>query len=124
MAGIEDARFSRGVRFFEVGGGDAADDRCASGRSSRFRMCAAAIRYDLEKALLELTGSEPGSLRPRVVNDRMAIDATRIDVALAGPDVKAAGAVKSVVHCRERADGRRREVRRRACRRCSSRTGR
>jgi lipopolysaccharide export system protein LptA len=60
-------------------------------------MCAAAIRYDLDKGVLALTGSEPGFVRPRVVNDRIAIDATRIDVTLAGPDVKAAGAVKSVV---------------------------
>ena len=97
MAGIEDARFAHGVRFFEGAGDGPADDRCASGRSSRFQMCAAAIRYDLDKGILALTGSEPGFLRPRVVNDRMAVDATRIDVTLAGPDVKAAGAVKSIV---------------------------
>ena len=60
-------------------------------------MCAAAIRYDLDKGTLALTGSEPGSVKPRVVNDRIAVDATRIDVTLAGPDVKATGAVKSVV---------------------------
>ena len=97
MAGILDARFSHGVRFFEGTGEGPADDRCASGRSSRFQMCAAAIRYDLDKGVLALTGSEPGSVRPRVVNDRIAIDAAQIDVTLAGPDVKAAGAVKSVV---------------------------
>ncbi len=96
MAGIQEARFAHLVRFFE-GGGEGADDRCASGRSSRFEMCAAAIRYDLDKGVLALTGSEPGSVRPRVVNDRIAVDATRIDVTLAGPRVKAAGAVKSVV---------------------------
>ena len=97
MAGIEDARFTRGVRFFEAAGDGPADDRCASGRSSRFQMCAAAIRYDLDKGILVLTGSEPGFLKPRIINDRMAVDATRIDVTLAGPDVTAAGAVKSVV---------------------------
>lgn len=97
MAGIQDARFSHSVRFFEGAGEGPGDDRCASGRSSRFQMCAAAIRYDLDKGVLALTGSEPGSVRPRVVNDRIAIDAARIDVTLAGPDVKAAGAVKSVV---------------------------
>lgn len=100
MAGIEEARFSHAVRFFEGAGEGRADDRCASGRSSRFQMCAAAIRYDLDKGTLALTGSEPGSIKPRVVNDRIAIDATRIDVTLAGPDVKAAGAVKSVVAAR------------------------
>jgi LPS export ABC transporter protein LptC len=97
MAGIEDARFAHGVRFSEGVGEGAGDDRCASGRSSRFQMCAAAIRYDLDKGMLALTGSEPGSIKPRVINDRIAIDATRIDVTLAGPDVKATGAVKSVV---------------------------
>jgi LPS export ABC transporter protein LptC len=100
MAGIQDARFSHGVRFLEGAGGQAdgpVDNRCAAGQSSRFQMCAAAIRYDLDKGVLALTGSEPGFVRPRVVNDRIAIDATRIDVTLAGPDVKAAGAVKSVV---------------------------
>jgi LPS export ABC transporter protein LptC len=97
MAGIQDARFSRGVRFFEGAGEGQTDDRCASGRSSRFQMCAAAIRYDLDKGVLALAGSEPGFLRPRVINDRIAIDAAQIDVTLAGPDVKAAGAVKSVV---------------------------
>lgn len=97
MAGIEDARFAHGVRFFETAGDTPADDRCASGRSSRFQMCAAAIRYDLDRGILALTGSEPGFLRPRVINDRMAIDAARIDVTLAGPDVTAAGAVKSIV---------------------------
>ena len=100
MAGIQDARFSHGVRFLEGAGGPAdgpADNRCAAGQSSRFQMCAAAIRYDLDKGVLALTGSEPGYVRPRVVNDRIAIDATRIDVTLAGPDVKAAGVVKSVV---------------------------
>jgi LPS export ABC transporter protein LptC len=97
MAGLTDATFTQRVRFYEDGAADLADDRCAAGRSSRFRMCAASIRYDLAKGALELTGSEPASLRPRVVNDRIGIDATRIDVALAGPDVRAAGDVKSVV---------------------------
>jgi lipopolysaccharide export system protein LptA len=97
MAGIQDARFAHSVRFVEGGNDVPADDRCASGRSSQFQMCAAAIRYDLDKGVLVLTGSEPGSVKPRVINDRIAIDATRIDVTLAGPDVKATGAVKSVV---------------------------
>lgn len=97
MAGIEDARFAHSVRFVEGAGDGPADDRCAAGRSSRFQMCAAAIRYDLERGILALSGSEPGSIKPRVINDRIAIDATRIDLTLAGPDVKATGAVKSVV---------------------------
>jgi LPS export ABC transporter protein LptC len=107
MAGITDATFTKGVRFFEdASAGDLADDRCVAGRSPRFRMCAASIRYDLGKGQLGLTGSEPGSVRPRVVNNRIAIDAIRIDVALAGPDVKAAGDVKSVMQvARDAANG-------------------
>lgn len=108
MAGITDATFTQRVRFSEdETASAAADDRCAAGASSRFRMCAASIRYDLAKGFLVLTGSEPGSVRPRVVNDRIAVDATRIDVALAGPDVKGAGDVKSVVQvAHEQAGGR------------------
>ncbi|HEY3042484.1 MAG TPA: LPS export ABC transporter periplasmic protein LptC, partial [Vicinamibacterales bacterium] len=111
MAGIEDARFAHGVRFFEGASDGPPDDRCAAGRSSRFQMCAAAIRYDLDKGILALTGSEPGSTRPRVINDRIAIDATRIDVTLAGPEVKAAGAVKSVVTSQNRKPGEKSDAR-------------
>jgi len=81
MAGIREARFASGVQFVD------------GGMTSR----SAAARYDLQKNTLELTGSEPGILRPRVVNGQMAVDAARIDVALAGPDLKAAGEVKSVL---------------------------
>ncbi len=98
MAGFEDATFLGGAHFIEGGtAGEPPGNPCAPGRSSRIRMCAARIRYDLGKGLVELTGSEPGTIRPRVVNDQMAADAERIDVALAGPDLKAAGAVKSVL---------------------------
>jgi LPS export ABC transporter protein LptC len=97
MAGIQDARFSHNVSFFESAGEGAGDNHCSAGRTSQFQMCAAAIRYDLDKGAMALTGSEPGSVRPRVVNDRIAIDATRIDVVLAGPDVTAVGVVKSVI---------------------------
>ena len=81
MAGFREARFANGVQFVD------------GGMTSR----SAAARYHLERGTLELTGSEPGALRPRVVNGQMAVDAARIDVVLAGPDLKAAGEVKSVV---------------------------
>lgn len=81
MSALEEARFSRGVRFVD----------------GRLSALAAAARYDLDKGILELTGSEPGSLVPRVVNDQIAVDATRIDVTLAGPKLKATGNVKSVL---------------------------
>lgn len=81
MGEIEEARFSHAVRFVD----------------GKMTATAAAGRYDLAKGLLELTGSEPGAVTPHVVNDRMAVDATRIDVTLAGPKLKASGAVKSVL---------------------------
>jgi lipopolysaccharide export system protein LptA len=78
---LEDATFTRGVRF--------ADGPMFA--------TAAAARYALKRGVLELTGSEPGSLSPHVVNDQIAVDATRIDITLAGPLMKAAGTVKSVL---------------------------
>ncbi len=78
---IEEARFLRNVRFEE--GGLAAQ--------------AADGRYDLNKGTLALTGSEPATPTPRVVNERIAVDATRIDIVLDGPKLNAAGDVKSTL---------------------------
>jgi lipopolysaccharide export system protein LptA len=88
MAGFREARFSRRVHFVD---GEMTSD-------------AAEGRYDLAKGILELTGSEPGILRPRVVNARLTIDATRVDVTLAGPHLRATGDVKSVVQPTTKAD--------------------
>lgn len=79
MSSIEEAKFARGVRFVE----------------GAMTALAAAARYDLEKGTLELSGSEPGAAAPHVVNQQIVVDATKIDVTLAGPRVKAAGNVKS-----------------------------
>ena len=81
MAAIDEARFLHGVRFEQ-------------GQLAAF---AAAAKYDTVKGSLELTGSEPGQLTPRTINERIAVDATRIDVVLDGPQVKAAGSVKSTL---------------------------
>lgn len=81
MAAIDEAQFLHAVRFEE--GGLVAQ--------------AAAGQYDVAKGTLALTGSEPKFLTPRVVNERIAVDATRIDIVLEGPAVKAAGAVKSTL---------------------------
>ena len=78
---IEEATFARGVRFAD---------------GPMFATSAAA-RYALKRGILELTGSEPGSLTPHVLNDQIAVDAARIDITLEGPQMKAAGAVKSVL---------------------------
>jgi lipopolysaccharide transport protein LptA len=79
LAGIDEATFTTGVRFGER-------DLMAT---------AANARYAVAKGILELRGSEPGSDPPRVVNDRLAVNATRIDVTLTGPILAAAGAVES-----------------------------
>jgi lipopolysaccharide export system protein LptA len=76
---IDEARFAQGVRFEE----------------GRLRAAAAAARYGLKGGTLELSGSEPAMPTPQVVNDRISVYATRIDVTLSGPTVKATGAVKS-----------------------------
>jgi len=81
MSAIEEARFSRGVRFVD----------------GKMTATSAAARYDLDKGILELTGSEPTAAAPHVVNDQIAVDGTRIDVTLAGPKMKATGNVKSVL---------------------------
>ena len=81
MSALEDAQFAHGVRFVD----------------GKMTALSAAARYDLGAGTLELTGSEPGAVVPRMVNDRIAIDAARIDVTLAGPKVKATGNVKSVL---------------------------
>jgi lipopolysaccharide transport protein LptA/LPS export ABC transporter protein LptC len=81
MATIDEARFQHAVRFEE----------------GAMTAQAAAARYDLTKGTLELTGSEPAAVIPRVVNERIAVDAVRIDVTLEGPQVTAAGTVKSTL---------------------------
>jgi lipopolysaccharide export system protein LptA len=79
MSSIEQATFSRGVRFEE--GAMAA--------------IAAAGKYDVDKGTLALSGSEPGAVAPHVVNDKIVIDAVSMDVTLEGPKVSAVGAVRS-----------------------------
>ncbi|HEY7290587.1 MAG TPA: LptA/OstA family protein [Vicinamibacterales bacterium] len=81
MGAIDEARFSHNVRF----------------EDGKLAASSAAARYDTVKGILELTGSEPANATPRAVNDRMAVDATRIDIVLDGPKVKATGAVKSTL---------------------------
>ncbi|MEQ1727352.1 MAG: LptA/OstA family protein [Vicinamibacterales bacterium] len=78
---LEEATFARGVRFAD---------------GPMFATSAAA-RYALKRGVLELTGSEPGSLSPHVLNEQIAVDAARIDITLDGPQMKAAGTVKSVL---------------------------
>jgi lipopolysaccharide export system protein LptA len=81
FSSIDDARFSRAVRF--------ADDPLFA--------TAALARYSIERGTLDLSGSEPGSLRPHVVDDRLVVDASTVSVKLEGPIVTAEGQVKSLL---------------------------
>jgi lipopolysaccharide export system protein LptA len=89
MTSIDEARFLHAARF----------------EDGTLAAVAAMARYDTVKGTLELTGSEPGYMTPRAVNDRIAVDATRIDIVLEGPQVKAAGTVKSTLQPTKAADG-------------------
>jgi lipopolysaccharide export system protein LptA len=79
MGEIDEAKFSHHVRFEE--GSMAAT--------------AADGRYLVSKGTLELSGTDTAARTPHVVNDQIKIDATHIDVTLAGPKMKAVGNVKS-----------------------------
>jgi lipopolysaccharide export system protein LptA len=81
MSSIDEAKFSKYVRFDE----------------GKLGAVAAAARYVLDKGTLELSGSDPITPRPHIVNDQIAIDAVHVDVTLAGPKMKASGAVQSVL---------------------------
>jgi lipopolysaccharide export system protein LptA len=81
FASIDSATFTGNARF---------NDATISGT-------AASIRYGLDAGVLELTGTEPASPVPHVNNDQIDVNATRIDVKLAGPVLKASTNVKSVL---------------------------
>ena len=51
--------------------------------------------YDVGKGTLALSGSEPGSPRPHVFDDQIAVDASGVNVALAGPSMEAWGDVRA-----------------------------
>jgi lipopolysaccharide export system protein LptA len=79
LSEIEEARFTKAVRFDQ----------------GPMTATAASARYVFGKGTLELSGSEPAFPTPHVVNDRISVYSTRIDVTLEGPVVKATTAVKS-----------------------------
>ncbi|MFN7983993.1 MAG: LptA/OstA family protein [Vicinamibacterales bacterium] len=85
---IEDATFTRGVRF----------------EDGALYATAAVGKYSVSKGVLNLSGSEPGILTPHVLNEQIAVDATRIDITLDGPLMNAEGAVKSVLQARKGAN--------------------
>jgi lipopolysaccharide export system protein LptA len=76
---IEAATFTQGVRF----------------EQGTMAALAAAAQYDPEKGTLALSGSEQGRPAPHVVNDKIVVDASAIDITLEGPKVAASGKVRS-----------------------------
>jgi LPS export ABC transporter protein LptC len=58
---------------------------------------AADARYNVRNGTVALSGSEPGSAGPHVVNDKIVVDATTVDMTLEGPKMKAAGNVRSTL---------------------------
>jgi LPS export ABC transporter protein LptC/lipopolysaccharide transport protein LptA len=58
---------------------------------------AARGRYVLGAGTLDLSGTEPGVVRPNVRDDRISIDATAIDIVLDGPKVHGKGAVRTAL---------------------------
>jgi LPS export ABC transporter protein LptC/lipopolysaccharide transport protein LptA len=86
FASIEDAKFAQGVRFVDGG----------------LTATAAAARYIPKTGVVELTGKEAASPAPHVVNDRIAIDATALNLTLEGPIINAKGSVKSVLQPQKR----------------------
>lgn len=79
LSTIEVATFTRGVHF----------------EQGTMAAVAAAAHYDPDNGTLALSGSEPGAAAPHVVNDKLVVDATTIDVTLEGPKVQAVGNVRS-----------------------------
>ncbi len=63
---------------------------------------AAAARYLPDGGTLELTGSEPGSPAPHVVNDQIRSTPASMDVTLDGPDRQGRRSAKSVSSRRKR----------------------
>jgi lipopolysaccharide export system protein LptA len=81
IAAFERATFTGAARF---------EDAKVTGTAS-------SLDYLADEGTLSLSGTEPGSPRPHVYNDQIAVDATAVDVRLAGPILNAKGDVKSVL---------------------------
>lgn len=126
--GLTTARFSGRVRFTERGEalnrtatserldvaltpGSSAIDEATFDRTVRFedgRVVATAprARYALERGVVELSGAEPGLVRPNVKDAAISIDGNLIVLAFDGPRIDASGAVTSVLRPGGGGDGR------------------
>ena len=80
LGDIREARFTGSVRLREDGGTAANAEH---------------MRYDIHTGQVELTGV-PGGVLPRVVNERIAVDAARVEMTIEGSKMKAIGGPKPV----------------------------
>ena len=67
MAAFDSATFSGAARFEDA---------------NKVTGTASSLTYLADQGTLNLSGSEPASLRPHVVNDQISVDANSIDVVL------------------------------------------
>lgn len=81
FSAIDEATFLRPVEFV---------DRRMTARAARGR-------YALAAGVLDLSGSEPGFVRPNVRDDRINIDADGMVITLDGPSVLAKGSVRTAL---------------------------
>ena len=81
MASFDSATFAGAARF---------EDGHVTGTAS-------SLKYLADEGTLALSGSEPSSLRPRVVSEQISVDADSVDVTLKGPILNAKGDVKSTL---------------------------
>ena len=126
--GLTTARFTGRVRFTERGEGlnrtatserldvaltpgSSAIDEATFDRNVRFEdgtvvATAPRARYALERGVVELSGAEPGLVRPNVKDAAISIDGNLIVLAFDGPRIDASGAVTSVLRPGGGGDGR------------------
>jgi LPS export ABC transporter protein LptC len=89
FSAIDEATFLRPVEFVDGPG--------PSGVKGRMTARAARGRYAVNAGTLDLSGTEPGFVRPNVRDERINIDANAIDIVLEGPKVHARGAVRTAL---------------------------
>ena len=80
LGDIREARFAGAVRLREEGGTAANAEH---------------MRYDIHTGQVELT-TIPGGAPPRVVNERITVDAERVEMTIGGSKMKAVGGAKPV----------------------------
>src|SRR5262245_49461977 len=81
MGAISEARFQHAVRFVD----------------GSMTALAADATYNVRNGTVALSGAEPGTTGPHVVNEKIVVDATTIDMTLEGPKMKAGGNVRSTL---------------------------